>query len=75
MVPHAFDDGGAAGVANAETFAAFAIGKKRTAGGAVHDGIAEDNALVRGILTLRDRLDDDFSAAHALADDSRWPRR
>ena len=68
VVAHALDDGGAAGVADAEALAGAAVREELTARRTIHHGVAEDAVLVGLELRAGARLDHDLAAAHHLAD-------
>ena len=68
VVAHAFDDGGDAGIAHAEAFAGHAAEEGFSGGRAVEGDVAEDDVVFGGEGRLGVRVDDDASAAEALAD-------
>jgi hypothetical protein len=78
MVADAFNDGSAAGVADAEALAGAAGGEEGAAGGAVEAGVAE-NHLAAGIVAAGRRHDGDAATidplAHVIVGFSNQPHR
>ena len=68
VVAHAFDNRRTAGIADAETLAADPGKEGLTIGRTVHDGVADDDVLLRITAEISMRLDDDATARQALAD-------
>src|ERR1700748_3493204 len=68
MVARAFDDGDRAGIAHGEALAGDAAEVALALDGAVHHGVADDDALFRHDAAVGRRFDDDLAAREALAD-------
>ena len=67
MVADAFDDGSSTGVSYAKTLSGAAVGEEESAGGAIHDGVAEDGVFGGSEFYAGTRLDNDLTGRHAFA--------
>ena len=68
MISDALDNGRSSRISDAQALAAPSVREECAARRAIHDGIAENDAVVRRVFSLGHGLDHDLAAAHSFSD-------